>query len=49
MLTQRIIVKNVFFCFRAFNINSSVMWPYSVLSLNKVFMWLFNDINLKYI
>ena len=31
MLTQRIIVKNVFFCFRKFNINPSVLLPHSVL------------------
>ena len=31
MLTQRIIVKNVIFCVREFNIKSSVLLPNSVL------------------
>ena len=48
MLTQRITVKNVFFCVCEFNINSSVLLPQSVL-LNGTFIWLFNDINLKYL
>ena len=33
MLTERIIVKNVFFVFRKFNINSSVLPPHSVLCM----------------
>ena len=31
MLTQRMIVKTVFFCVREFNINSSILLPQSVL------------------
>ena len=43
MLMQRIIVKNVLFVFVSFATTKCF------ISLNRTFIWLFNDINLKYI
>ena len=47
MFTQRIIVKNVFFFIPEVDMNCSVLLPHNCLSLNRIFIWLSNDIQLK--
>ena len=49
MLTQRIIVKNVFLCSRIQHNFFRFATTKCFISLNRTFIWLFNDINLKYI
>ena len=49
MLTQRIFVKNVFLCSRVYHKFFRFATTKCFMSLNRTFIWLFNDINLKYI
>ena len=48
MLTERIIVKNVL-CSRVQHKLFCFATTKCFISLNRTFIWLFNDINLKYI
>ena len=49
MFTQRIIVKNVFFCFPQFDIHFLFCCHIVIYIIDWIFILLFNDIRLKYI